>query len=146
MAGDDSSCLACLSNKGVVAMHADVLVSTAWRSGETPPVGAPRPHLTLLPSASGGQPPVYRWRQGRHTVTLTRNDGSWVVQLTTTGRLFGPVETIYEGRHVDERYACWDVMARVIKTTRDEDEGLKAGREAAAWVAATFDRSTLTHA
>lgn len=81
---------------------------------------------------------VYIWKQGRHSVTLTREGGNWVVRLTSSGRLFGPTETIYEERHASERFACWDVMARVIRATQDEDEGLRAGRAAAAWVNKTF--------
>ena len=126
-------------------MQADVLVSSSWRSGEIPSVGSPRSHLTLLPRASG-QLPIYRWRQGRFTVTLVHEDASWVVRATSTGRLFGPTVTIYEERHADERYACWDVMARVIRATQDEDEGVRAGRDAAAWVSTTFERSTPPHA
>lgn len=127
-------------------MLADVLVSSSWRSGEVPAVASPRAHLTLLPSPSGGQVSIFRWRQGRHTVTLCREEASWVVRVTSTGRLFGPTVAVYEERHADERYACWDVMARVIRATQDEDEGVRAGRDAAAWVSTRFGRSTPPHA
>jgi len=125
---------------------ADVLVSSDWVKNDAQSVASPRPHLTLLPSANGGQAPIYRWRQGRFVVTLTRDEASWIVRVTSTGRLFGPTATVYEVRHDDERYACWDVMARVIRATQDEDEGVKAGRDAATWVATKFDRATLSHA
>jgi hypothetical protein len=77
---------------------------------------------------------TYIWKQGRHTVTLSCEAGAWVVRFTTAGRLFGPTETLYEERHTSERFACWDVMARVIRATHDEDEGVRAGRAAAAWI------------
>lgn len=127
-------------------MLADVLVSSSWRSGEVLPVSSPRRHLTLLPSTPGGPIPVYRWRQGRYGVTLTRDEASWVVRMTSTGRLFGPTEVLYEERHTDERYACWDVMARVIRATQDEDTGVSAGRDAAAWVSSMCERPTPVHA
>ncbi len=127
-------------------MPADVLVSSSWRSGDVPPVATPRPHLTLLPGPASGQIPVYRWRQGRFTVTLSRDDASWIVRVTSSGRLFGPTVVIYEERHADERYACWDVMARVIRATQDEDEGVRAGRDAAAWVTTIAERPAPPHA
>lgn len=127
-------------------MLADVLVSSDWRSGDLPSVESPRRHLTLLPTAAGGQVPAYRWRRGRYGVTLNRDEASWIVRLTSTGRLFGPTETLYEERHTDERYACWDVMARVIRATQDEDEGLRAGRDAAAWVASVSVHEGSAHA
>ena len=127
-------------------MLADVLVSSDWRSEDVPSVGTPRRHLSVVPASGAGPLPVYRWRRGRYGVTLTRDEASWIVRLTSTGRLFGPTETLYEERHTDERYACWDVMARVIRATQDEDEGLKAGRDAAAWVATTFISGATAHA
>ena len=66
--------------------------------------------------------------------------------MTSTGRLFGPTETLYEERHADERYACWDVMARVIRATQDEDTGVRAGRDAATWVSSMCERPTPVHA
>lgn len=121
-------------------MLADVLVSSQWRTGEAPPVRSPRAHVTLLPTTGESPFPVYRWRSGRYVVTLTRDAETWLVRATTSGRLFGPTELLYEERHADERYACWDVMARVIRATQDEDQGLKAGRDAAAWVATNVER------
>lgn len=116
-------------------MLADVLVSSQWRTGEAQSVRSTGAQLTLLPSSGASTLPTFRWRHGRYVVTLTRDVNGWVVRATTSGRLFGPTEVLYEERHADERYACWDVMARVIRATQDEDEGLKAGRAAASWVA-----------
>ena len=126
-------------------MLADVLVSSGWRTGEVPAVASPRAHLTLLPAIGHGQIPIYRWRQGRFAVTLTRDEATWIVGVTSTGRLFGPTVTVYEARHTDERYACWDVMARVIRATEDEDEGVRAGRDAAAWVASMSAEALPAH-
>jgi hypothetical protein len=43
---------------------------------------------------------------------------------------------LYQGRHRDPTYAAWDVMARVVLASRDEEEGLRAGRSAAQWLRA----------
>ena len=34
------------------------------------------------------------------------------------------------------QHAAWDVMARVIRACRDEEEGLRVGRSAAQWLRA----------
>lgn len=80
--------------------------------------------------------PQYIWRQGRIEVVAEREGDSWLVRSTSTGRLFGPRELLYEGRHKQVKHAAWDVMACVIRASRDEDEGVNAGREAARWMLA----------
>jgi hypothetical protein len=50
--------------------------------------------------------------------------------------LLGPRQVLYQGRHRDATYAAWDVMARVVLASRDEDEGLRAGQSAAQWIKA----------
>lgn len=80
------------------------------------------------------QPQTFVWQQGRAEVTLRRDDATWVVVYTTAGRLLGPRQVIYEGRHRRATHAAWDVMARVIRASRDETEGLKAAQGAARWM------------
>lgn len=77
---------------------------------------------------------VFVWRQGRVEVTLARVGNSWEVMYTAAGRLLGPRQVVYEGRHRRSMHAAWDVMARVIRASRDEDEGLRVARSAAAWM------------
>ena len=74
------------------------------------------------------------WRHGKSEVTLTRAGDAWTVVYTSVGRLLGPRQVLYQGRHRDPTYAAWDVMARVVLASRDEDEGLRAGRSAAQWI------------
>jgi len=74
------------------------------------------------------------FKQGRYEVRLSREDGSWLVQYSSSGRLFGPRELIYTERHVEPRHAAWDVMCRVIRATNDEETGLEQGRRAMAWL------------
>ena len=74
------------------------------------------------------------WRHGRAEVSLSRAGDSWTVVYRSTTRLLGPRQVLYQGRHSDPTYAAWDVMARVVLASRDEDEGLRAGRSAAQWI------------
>lgn len=76
------------------------------------------------------------WRVGRGEVTLSRAGDAWAVSYTSVGRLLGPRQVLYEGRHRDPTYAAWDVMARVVLASRDEEEGVRAGRSAAQWLKA----------
>lgn len=79
---------------------------------------------------------AFVWRVGRGEVTLSRAGDAWMVSYTSVGRLLGPRQLLYENRHRDPTHAAWDVMARVVLASRDEDEGLRAGRSAAQWLRA----------
>lgn len=76
------------------------------------------------------------WRGGRAEVTLSQSDESWTVLYTSSGRLMGPRQVLYRASHRDATHAAWDVMARVVLASRDEDEGLRAGQSAAKWIKA----------
>jgi hypothetical protein len=80
---------------------------------------------------SGG---AFVWRHGRAEVTLAREGESWHVVYTSVGRLLGPRHVVYAASHKQATHAAWDVMARVIRASRDEEEGLRAGRSAAQWM------------
>lgn len=84
-----------------------------------------------LTSASGD---FFVWRHGRAEVTLSGADDRWTVIYRSTTRLLGPRQVLYERQHQDPTFAAWDVMARVVLVSRDEDEGLRAGRSAAHWI------------
>lgn len=77
---------------------------------------------------------AFVWRQGRAEVTLAPAGDGWTVVYRSTTRLLGPRQTLYEKRHRDPTYAAWDVMARVVLASHNEDEGLRAGRSAAQWI------------
>jgi hypothetical protein len=118
----------------------DRLVTVAWRVADRV-VGRDLiggAHVPWVLSADCG---AYVWRHGRSDVTLKRDGESWSVTSTTIGRLLGPRIVLHSARHGRADLAVWDVMARVIKLTHDEDQGLTAGSEAARWIrtTGTFD-------
>jgi hypothetical protein len=41
---------------------------------------------------------------------------------------------LYQGTHKDPKLAAWDVMARVIKASHDEDEGVETAKQAVKWM------------
>ncbi len=76
----------------------------------------------------------FSWKQGRVEVVVERQADGWKVVSTTIGRLFGPRQVLYEASHKFAKHAAWDVMACVIRASKNEDEGVNAGREAARWM------------
>jgi hypothetical protein len=83
------------------------------------------------------------WRGGRAEVTLSQNDDHWTVVYSSAGRLLGPRQVLYQGRHRDATHAAWDVMARVSLASRNEDEGFRAGQLAAKWIKANRHQAGL---
>lgn len=74
------------------------------------------------------------WKQGRAVVALTWEAGLWHVSYLVTSRLLGPRQVLYHGTHKDAKMAAWDVMARVIVASHDEDEGVNVARRAVQWM------------
>ncbi len=77
---------------------------------------------------------TFVWRRGRDVVRLRREGESWLVSYQTGGRLLGPQRSVYEGRHRMAKHAAWDMMARVINASHDENEGVEAASMAAKWM------------
>ncbi len=76
----------------------------------------------------------FTWRQGKDVVTLTRAGDSWQVSCLTQGRLMGPRLKVYEAMHRTAKFAAWDVMAKVISLTHDEEAGVDVALRAAQWM------------
>lgn len=74
------------------------------------------------------------WRQGRDLVTLCRAGDSWLVSCLTQGKLMGPRQKVYEAMHRQAKFAAWDVMAKVISVSHNEDEGVEVAVRAAQWM------------
>lgn len=74
------------------------------------------------------------WRRGKVEISLQRDGDAWRVQQNTAGRLFGPRQTVYEQRHKSVRQAALDFMARVIRVSQNEEEGLRVAKSAKRWM------------
>ncbi len=74
------------------------------------------------------------WKQGRDLVTLARAGDSWLVSCLTQGKLMGPRQKVYEAIHRQAKFAAWDVMAKVISVSHNEDEGVEVAVRAAQWM------------
>jgi len=74
------------------------------------------------------------WRQGRDLVTLGRAGDSWIVSCLSQGKLIGPRQKVYEAMHRQAKFAAWDVMAKVISVSHNEDEGVEVAVRAAQWM------------
>jgi len=82
------------------------------------------------------------WRQGRTTVSVEYQRTAWVVTYISASRLIGPSRVLYQERHQNPKNAAWDVMARVIRATRDEDLAIEVARAAARWMRQTMARQS----
>lgn len=76
----------------------------------------------------------FEWRHGKELVVLSRAGDGWQVSWLSQGRLLGPRQTVYQVVHRQAKHAAWDVMARVISASHDEEEGVQAGMQAAQWM------------
>jgi len=74
------------------------------------------------------------WRRGRDVISLSRAGESWQVSYQTSTKLLGPRQYVYRATHKTAKFAAWDVMARVINASHDEDAGLQVALRAAQWM------------
>jgi hypothetical protein len=122
-----------LFRKGHWGWYMDVVISSGWRnSTSTMSLDTKSDSPIVISTRSTGE--AFTRKFGRYEVSLFREGDGWVVEFTSSGRLFGPRVQLYRERHEVTRYAAWDFMARVIRATENEEEGVRAGRQAAAWM------------
>lgn len=74
------------------------------------------------------------WSIDRFNLTLTQEGDSWAVVCRSDSPLYGPSVVTYEARHRLPTHAAWDVLSRVARVTRDDEEGVRAGTMAARWM------------
>jgi hypothetical protein len=79
-------------------------------------------------------PNMFVWRHGRDEVRLSYETEGWTVIYVAVGKLLGPRQVMYEARHRRATHAAWDVMARVVRACRNEDEGVRVAQSAARWM------------
>ncbi len=110
----------------------DLSLPIGWR-------GAARWYLSLwkgagMPGESKFDTREFSWRQGRDLVTLRRQEDGWRVSYSTVGRLLGPRLFLHDATHRMAKHAAFDVMARVISVSEDEEEGVQTAMRAAQWM------------
>ncbi len=87
-----------------------------------------------MPSESMTDTREFVWRHGRDLISLRRHGDGWLVSYTRVGRLLGPRLCVHEATHRVAKHAAWDVMARVINASEDEEEGVQTAMRAAQWM------------
>ena len=111
----------------------DLMLGSSWRfegTGQRQGIEGGR----RLVSADRTEPSVFVWRHGRDEVRLTSESDGWSVVYLSVGKLLGPRQVIYQAKHKRATHAAWDVMARVIRASRDEEEGVRVAQSAARWM------------
>jgi len=88
----------------------------------------------MFPTDEREQTDTFVWKQGKALVTLAKAGDSWQVSCLTQGRLMGPRQKIYEAMHRQAKFAAWDVMAKVISVSHNEEEGVQVAVRAAQWM------------
>jgi hypothetical protein len=92
------------------------------------------PNMAMFPGDEREKVDAFTWKQGKVMLTLSRAGDSWQVSYLTQGRLMGPRLKVYEAIHRQAKFAAWDIMAKVISVTHDEDEGVEVAVRAAQWM------------
>jgi hypothetical protein len=77
---------------------------------------------------------VFTWSFDRVQLTLSQDGDSWFVVYRTESPLLGPNLVTYEARHRQATHAAGDVLARVSRVTRDDEEGVRVAQMAARWM------------
>lgn len=90
--------------------------------------------MAIYPMDDRTQSDTFVWKQGKDLVTVSKAGDSWQVSCLTQGRLIGPRSTVYEATHRQAKFAAWDVMARVISVSNDEEEGVQVAVRLAQWM------------
>lgn len=73
------------------------------------------------------------WSTDRYRLTIWREENQWMVQHTAPNPLLGPL-VISEAKHSQAKQAVWEVMTRVTKATRNDEEGVRVASSAARWM------------
>ena len=89
---------------------------------------------TTFPMNDREHTDTFIWKQGKDLITVSKAGDSWQVSCLTQGRLMGPRLTVYEATHRQAKFAAWDVMAKVISVSNDEEEGVEVAVRVAQWM------------
>lgn len=75
----------------------------------------------------------FEWSADQHRLEVWLDNGEWAVQHTAPNPLLGPM-VVSRARHTHAKQAVWEVMTRVTKATRDDEEGVRVASCAARWI------------
>lgn len=87
----------------------------------------------LVGEDTGSSEDRFVWSTDRYRLTIWRDEGQWAVQHTSPSPLLGPM-VVSEARHRQAKQAVWEVLNRVTKATRDDQEGVRVASSAARWM------------
>lgn len=73
------------------------------------------------------------WTSERCRLTIWLDAGEWLIEHSAPNPLLGPL-IVSEVRHRQAKQAVWDVLTRVTKATRDNEEGVRVASSAARWM------------
>lgn len=111
----------------------DIVLTSHWRVDDKI-VSLRAPGGREVTDSPRSQDSGFVWRRGKVEILLSRDGDAWRVSQTTSGRLFGPRQMVYEQRHKLVRPAALDFMARVIRESKNEEEGIRVARAASRWM------------
>ncbi|MCA9858372.1 MAG: hypothetical protein KC438_01550 [Thermomicrobiales bacterium] len=95
--------------------------------------GANRMGEKLVGEDPGSTDDRFVWSTDRYRLMIWLDEGQWAIQHTAPNPLLGPM-VISEARHRQAKQAVWEVMSRVTKATRDDEEGVRVASSAARWM------------
>jgi hypothetical protein len=87
----------------------------------------------LVGEDPGSSHDKFVWSTDRHQLIIWLDEDQWTIQHTAPNPLLGPL-VISEAKHRQAKQAVWEVMTRVSKATRDDDEGVRVATSAARWM------------
>jgi hypothetical protein len=82
---------------------------------------------------AGSSTDRFVWSTDRYRLIIWLDQGQWAVQHSSPSPLLGPM-LVSEARHKQAKEAVWEVLTRVTKATRDDDEGVRVATSAARWI------------
>lgn len=73
------------------------------------------------------------WSTDRCSLTIWLDEDQWMIQHTAPNPLLGPL-VVSEAKYSQAKQAVWDVLTKVTKATRDDEEGVRVASSAARWM------------
>jgi len=84
------------------------------------------------------------WSTDRCRLTIWLDAGEWLIEHAAPNPLLGPM-VVSEVRYRQAKQAVWDVLSRVTKATRDDEEGVRVASSAARWMRQIGEAGTVTY-